>query len=184
MGKVIVVYKSKYGSTKKYAQWLAEELSCDLVENKKITADKLLNYDTIIYGGGLYAGGVNGINLVTNNLDKLSNKKLILFTCGLADTTNKENIDSIKNSISKILSKEMQDKIKVFHLRGSIDYKKLNFVHRAMMKMMYNMLCKRDPETLKNDDKDLIATYGSIVDFTDKSTIKPIIEYVNKSLVN
>lgn len=52
------------------------------------------------------------------------------------------------------------------------------------MKMMYNMLCKRDPETLKNDDKDLIATYGSIVDFTDKSTIKPIIEYVNKSLVN
>lgn len=78
----------------------------------------------------------------------------------------------------------MQDKIKVFHLRGSIDYNKLNFVHRAMMKMMYNMLCKRDPETLKNDDKDLIATYGSIVDFIDKSTIKPIIEYVNKSLVN
>lgn len=151
---------------------------------QKITADKLLNYDTIIYGGGLYAGGVNGINLVTNNFDKLSNKKLILFTCGLADTTNKENIDSIKNSISKILSKEMQDKIKVFHLRGSIDYNKLNFVHRAMMKMMYNMLCKRDPKTLKNDDKDLIATYGSIVDFTDKSTIKPIIEYVNKSLVN
>ena len=35
MEKVIVVYKSKYGSTKKYAQWLAEDLSCDLVENKK-----------------------------------------------------------------------------------------------------------------------------------------------------
>ena len=104
---------------------------------QKITADKLLNYDTIIYGGGLYAGGVNGINLVTNNFDKLSNKKLILFTCGLADTTNKENIDSIKNSISKILSKEMQDKIKVFHLRGSIDYNKLNFVHRAMMKICF-----------------------------------------------
>ena len=47
-----------------------------------------------------------------------------------------------------------------------------------MMKMMYKMLCKKDPKTLKNDDKELIATYGSVVDFTDKSAIKPIVEYV------
>lgn len=178
MGNIIVVYQSKYGSTKKYAEWLAEELSCDLIEKKNISIEKLLEYDTIIYGGGLYAGGISGINLITKNFDKLSNKNLILFTCGLADTNNKENIDSIKNSISKILSVEMQDKIKIFHLRGGIDYKKLNFVHKAMMKIMYNMLCKKDAETLKNDDKDLIATYGDVVDFTNKTTIKPIVEYV------
>ena len=28
----IVVYKSKYGSTKAYAQWIAEELGCEAVE--------------------------------------------------------------------------------------------------------------------------------------------------------
>ncbi len=31
--KTIVVYKSKYGYTKRYAEWIAEELSCDIKEN-------------------------------------------------------------------------------------------------------------------------------------------------------
>ena len=177
MSNTIIVYESKYGSTKKYAEWLSEELFCDLVEKKKTNIDNLLSYDTIIYGGGLYAGGVSGISLITSNFDKISNKKLILFTCGLADTTDKENIDHIKQSLNKILSPEMQDKIKVFNLRGGINYKKLNFIHKTMMKMMYKMLCKKNPETLKQDDKDLIATYGGVVDFTNKSTLTPIIEY-------
>ena len=51
MSNTIIVYESKYGSTKKYAEWLSEELSCDLVEKKKTNIDELLNYDTIIYGG-------------------------------------------------------------------------------------------------------------------------------------
>ena len=178
MNRTVVVYESKYGSTKKYAKWLSEELSCDLIEKKNTTIDKLLGYDTIIYGGGLYAGGVSGIKLITKNFDKISNKNLILFTCGLANTSDKENIAHIKDSLNKVLSTEMQDKIKVFHLRGGIDYKKLNFIHKIMMKMMYKMLCKKDPKTLKNDDKELIATYGSVVDFTDKSFIQPIVEYV------
>ena len=28
--KCLVTYASKYGSTKKYAQWIAEELACDV----------------------------------------------------------------------------------------------------------------------------------------------------------
>ena len=28
----IVVYKSKYGSTKAYAEWIANELSCDICD--------------------------------------------------------------------------------------------------------------------------------------------------------
>ena len=30
----IVIYKSKYGSTKAYAQWIAEELNCEAVDAK------------------------------------------------------------------------------------------------------------------------------------------------------
>ena len=109
MNRTVVVYESKYGSTKKYAKWLSEELSCDLIEKKNTTIDKLLGYDTIIYGGGLYAGGVSGIKLITKNFHKISNKNLILFTCGLADTSDKENIAHIKDSLNKVLSTEMQD---------------------------------------------------------------------------
>ena len=32
----IVLYKSKYGSTKAYAEWIAEELSCEVKEAKGV----------------------------------------------------------------------------------------------------------------------------------------------------
>lgn len=60
MSKIAVVYKSKYGSSKKYAEWIADELKAELFEHSKIKKDDLLKYDTIIYGGGLYAGSISG----------------------------------------------------------------------------------------------------------------------------
>ena len=74
--KTIVVYKSKYGSSKEYAFWIAEELGCEAVDVKNIKIEKLYEYDTIIYGGGLYAEVINGITLITRNLDKLKDKKI------------------------------------------------------------------------------------------------------------
>ena len=45
----IVVYKSKYGSAKQYADWIAGELGCNAVDAKGIKIDDLLKYDTIVY---------------------------------------------------------------------------------------------------------------------------------------
>lgn len=51
--KAIVVYTSKYGTTEKYARWIAEGLHCPAKELQDISAQDLTAYDTIIYGGGL-----------------------------------------------------------------------------------------------------------------------------------
>ena len=59
MSKIAIVYKSKYGSTKKYAQWIAQESSGDLFESSKVKAKKISEYDIIVFGGGLYAGGID-----------------------------------------------------------------------------------------------------------------------------
>ena len=32
----IVIYKTKYGSTKQYAEWIAEELGCDFIDAKNV----------------------------------------------------------------------------------------------------------------------------------------------------
>lgn len=32
MKKTAVIYKTKYGSTKKYAEWIAQNLSCDIFD--------------------------------------------------------------------------------------------------------------------------------------------------------
>lgn len=178
MNKPVVIYKSKYGATGKYAKWIAEDLSCDIYERSKVKLMDLESYNTIIYGGGLYAGGVKGIDLLTKNFDKLCNKNLILFTCGLADPSNKENTDHIKTSLNKIFTSQMREKIKVFHLRGSINYAKLSPVHKAMMAMLHKIISGKDPQSLNNEDKQMLSTYGKSVDFTNKATILPIIKYI------
>lgn len=180
MKKIAVVFQSKYGATKKYAEWIAEELSCDLFERKNIKSADLEPYDIIVYGGGLYAGGVSGIDILTKNFDKLCYKNLILFTCGLADPLDKENTDHIKQSLNKALPAQMQEEIKVFHLRGAIDYAKLGLAHKAMMAMLYKMTTKKDYESLKNEDKEFISTYGKTVDFTNRSMALPIVNYIRE----
>ena len=103
MNKTMVMYFSIYGTTKKYAEWIAEELSGDIYDIKNVTIDVLLNYDTIILGNGLYAGKINGTNIILENYELLKNKKIILYTCGLADYNEEKNINAIKTRIEKII---------------------------------------------------------------------------------
>ena len=80
MSKTLVIFESKYGSTKRYAEWVADALSCSLLERKCVRPSDLEAADTIIYGGGLYAGGVSGIKLLIKNWNLISNKNVVLFT--------------------------------------------------------------------------------------------------------
>ncbi len=181
MKNAVVVYSSKYGSTKKYAEWIASDLSCELFEKKDITAKKLKQYDTIIYGGGLYAGGVNGIQLITKAFDQIKDKNLVVYTCGLADLQDPNNVQSIRKSLNKVFTQEMQDNIQVFHLRGAIDYSKLSTVHKIMMGTLHKMLLKKDAAARTNEDNQFLETYGKSVDFTDKQSLSPLLYHV-KSL--
>ncbi|CCQ94571.1 conserved hypothetical protein [[Clostridium] ultunense Esp] len=176
MDKIAVVYKSRYGSTKKYAQWIAEDAKADLYECSQMDINKLMEYDTIIYGGGLYASRIAGVSIITKNYNILKDKRIIVFTVGLAGTENKEIFTPIIEK--NFPSEELRESIKFFHLRGGIDYKKLGIVHKSMMAMLKTMLSKKNANELSNEDKELLATYGGKVDFIDRTTIKPLITFL------
>lgn len=178
MNKTAVIFQSKYGATKRYAQWLAEALSCDIFDRKAVKATDLDPYDTIVYGGGLYAGGVLGIDLLTKNFDRLLDKNLILFTCGLADPADSSNTGNIRQSLNRVLTAPMREKVKIFHLRGAIDYRKLGAADKAMMALLHKMTLKKDYDSLRNEDKEMLATYGQVVDFTDKAALLPLVDYI------
>lgn len=177
MGTVVVIYKSKYGSTKKYAEWISNALNCDLFESSNIPIDKVIEYDTIIYLGGLYASGINGVSLITKKFEKLKQKELIVCTVGLADP----NIESqFKPIIDKNFTEEMKNSIRIFHLRGGINYKELGMIHKSMMAMLKKTVKNKKEEELTDEDRTMLNTYGDVVDFTDEKTIEPIISYVRE----
>ena len=84
-----VIYYSKYGSTAQYARWIAEALGpgAELIDARarKLKYRDLAPYDTIVYGGGSYSGGIKGVELITKNWSKgLASKRVIVFAVGVA----------------------------------------------------------------------------------------------------
>ena len=171
--KILVAYTSKYGSTRKYAEWIASALDADLFASQAVEPKVLSQYDVVIYGGGLYAGGIAGVKRVTIN----PCKNLIVFTVGLADP-NSTDYSAI---INKNFTPELLAKTKFFHLRGGIDYKKLGPIHKVMMAMMKGMIQRKPESEREAADKEFLNTYNSKVNFEDKQTIDSVIAYV-KSL--
>lgn len=176
----IVLYGSQYGTTERYAKWIAEQMECEVRSYKNVKPENLEQYDTIIFGGGLYAGGLSGVKILTGNYERIKSKNIIVFTCGLADPNDTDNILHIREGLEKAMGKELFQQITLFHLRGGIDYKKLSLKHKAMMAMLHKMLKNKDYDSLRQEDKDMVDTYGGIVDFVNLETALPIITYVKQ----
>lgn len=170
--KTVVVYRSSTGFTKNYATWLSEELKCDLFEGRKTKIDDLLKYDNIIYGGGLYAVGINGIKLITKNIDKLKGKKIIVFAVG-ASPIREETTKQLREAN---IPTELSSQIKFFYLRGGFDYNRLS----PFMKLLMNLKKLQVKATQDNnpDAKGFLASYERPMDFTNKKYIKPILDSI------
>lgn len=170
--KSMIVYGSEYGTTKKYAEKLSELTGVEVCSYDKV--QNLAAYDRIIYLGGLYAGGVKGLKHTIKLLRP--NIALTIATVGLADVLNKENIDNIRKSIRNQIPNTMYNKAELFHLRGGIDYGKLNFKHKTLMSLLYKSVKKTPAEKRTAEVNALIETYNKGIDFMDFDTLKPIVE--------
>ena len=172
----IVIYKSKYGSTKTYAEWIAEELSCKAVDAKQVKIDDLSDYDTIIYGGGLYAEVIAGITLITKNMEKLSGKKLIVYTTGITPLDCRDYYD--KMVIEKNFKEDTASQVKVFNFLGKMVLEELSLVHRTALKTLKKIMSsKENPSEMEKLLVDLCDADG---DFTDRNAIVDLINYAKE----
>ena len=172
----IIVYGSQYGSAEKYAKELAKRLGFECIRFEDV--GDINAYETIVYIGSLYAGGVQGMKKTLKKLNKVESKRIVIATVGLADPTDKENIEHIRTNMKSQLSAEVFGSAKIFHLRGAIDYSKLNFLHKKMM----GLLCKKAaslPEEQKNAEvRAMLETYNKQVDFIDFNSLEPIVDCI------
>jgi len=172
--KTIVIYKTKYGATKTYADWIAEELGCESVNAKDVKADDLLQYDTIIYGGGLYAEIINGVSLITKNIGMLKDKKIIVYTTGITPIDVRAYYDG--EVLEKNFKNGVPENVRIFNFLGKMKLDELSFVHRAALKSLKKIMsAKENPSDMI---KLLIELCDADGDFCDKAQIDSLLEYV------
>lgn len=170
----IVIYKTKYGATKKYAEWIAEELTCEAVDAKKITVDDIMKYDTIIYGGGLYAEIINGVHVLTKNMDKLKDKRIAVYTTGITPIDCRDYYD--KMVIEKNFKEGVPENVRVFNYLGKMVIDELSLVHKTALKTLKKIMSGKENPT--EMEKLLVELCDADGDFCDKEAIGELIEYV------
>ncbi|MBN2219094.1 MAG: flavodoxin [Kosmotogaceae bacterium] len=178
MSRTVVLYKTRYGSSKKYAEWIAEEVQGDLFDIEDVDPERLQDCDCIVFGGSLYATGIIGLSTIKENFESIENKKVIIFSVG-ASPARTEVIEDIK---AKNFSPEIAEKIEFFHLRGGFDFKRLRLVDKILMTLLKSKLKakRRRGEELSSDEKGMLAAYKTAVDFTNRKAIEPIVESVRR----
>ena len=170
----IIIYGSQYGTTRKYADELAKRTNIECKSYEDVI--DIEQYNTVIYIGGLYAGGVLGMKKTLAKISQCQNKKIIIVTVGLADPMDADNTDNIKSNMKRQLSKELYENAHIFHFRGGIDYSYLNFKHKTMMGLLYKKAVGLPEEKKTAEIKAMIETYNQKVDFVDFESLNQLID--------
>jgi hypothetical protein len=86
----LVVYSSKYGSTKEYAEWIAEDIGADIKRLSDVTDADLDSHDVIVFGSYLHIGKIVDVDFLQKKWSLLSQKRVVLFTVSGAGPGSEE----------------------------------------------------------------------------------------------
>lgn len=173
MKKGIIVYQSKYGATKKYAEWLQDMTDYHCIEISEALVNEVAQYEIIVLCGGIYASGITGLSFIKKNIDKLKNKKMAIFCVGASPYD--------ESAFAEIKAHNLKDNLRdipLFYGRGAWNESKMKFMDRTLCKMLQKSVAKKDPSTYEPWMKALMCASGQDCDWTDKKYLIPLIEYL------
>lgn len=172
--KTVVIYHSQTGFTKRYAQWIAEATEADCFDYSIAKKKNLDSYDNIIFGGWAFAGGISKLNWFKSNVEKWSNKRLIVFCVGASPIENPDVALALKQNFDKPELKNVH----AFYCPGGLNYEKMPTPSKLMMKLFVKTLKKKKDKT--EEEETMIKMISSSYDISDKKYIEPILECLNK----
>lgn len=171
--KVIVVYKSKTGFTKRYAEWISKELKCEISNYKNLNGFSLENYDFVIYGSRMYAGKVDGLKDMKKMFVNNEGAKLIVFATGATPCEVKDTIDTAWKAN---FSEQELEIIPHFYMQSGLNYEKMSIGDRLIMKLFAKILSSKKDKS-KEDDGCQQAIVESH-DISSKEYIEPLVRFV------
>ena len=97
----LIVYGSKYGTTRRYAEELSRLTGLPAIPCGEF--HRLAEGSILVYLGALYAGGVLGLKQTVKGLSLREGQRLIVATVGLADPKIPQNRAHICAALQKQL---------------------------------------------------------------------------------
>ena len=197
----IVLYTSKYGAAETYAQWIAEALGCCAVPLDKFSKKELQGYDTVIYGGGVQAGGIRGLEQFTKwikgdlKLRQMAKRGTIseaeaaeigafdrqyyIFAVGISLDSEENRLQLRDINFDKNWLRELP----CFFLPGAFDPAKLAGVDKAIIKVATKMFLDKPEAQAAAEDMQVLRYFETGCDLIDRTRTTALIEAVKSGVV-
>ena len=174
MKRGIILYRSKYGAAKRYANWLAQATGFDCVEIGKADIDAVRQVPAVILCGGIYAGGIGGIGWIQAHWQALQGCKLAVFAVGASPW----DADALRELRARNLKPPME-KIPCFYGRGAWDESVMGFRDRVLVKLLKKMTAKQDPAGYEPWQAALMSAGSGLADWTDRAYLRPLLDAID-----
>ena len=136
--RTLVLYVSKTGNTKKYAEEIAQAVHADLLPGRKFKPKMIEKYDTIVFGGWVMGNAIRGLDKFLMHYEQMKEKNVLIFSCGMSMVTAQTRADMISSNILDLYH------VRYYQLRGSFDYSKLGPIQKLLMSNSLRMVAN-DP---------------------------------------
>lgn len=165
--KVLVLYESKTGYTRRYAEWISEELKAELLTLKEVSLSRIRAADLLIFGGNIRGSVISGQEKMRRLAQKAGGKTTFYFGVGMRPVTPRTlELLHKNNGIAETL----------FYFRGGLDKDALSPGDRTMLRI-YQAMPKRRRE-IHPEDEQLLRDLHIPGDFSDREQIRPLLEAV------
>lgn len=186
MKKAIVIYSSKRGSTKQYAEWIADELAgdceCELVRFGDSKGYNLYEYDLIVYGGWIRGSGIVDFDNFRKNLDMELLSRMIIFGCGIANETPENYMQVWSLNVGKI-DPHNEGKSILYILGGRYDPAQVTGFDGMLMKVCKKVLTSGKTKDGEAEADMMLSRIENGCDLVKKDNIASLIKDCKKKLV-
>lgn len=172
MENTVVIYQGKYGATRQYAEWIAEELDCEIYPLDKFRRSTLPDYDNIIFGGALQAGAIKGFDLIQkNHMDFLIRRqKVVAFAVGIS-VDDPENRRQIRETN---LTRKGLEGMNLYYCKGAFDPSSVKGAEKFIVNLSMKTLYK-EKERWTEYQEQLYHDMSEGANYVDRKYIEPIV---------
>lgn len=166
------MHASKYGSARRYAEWVASSVAAPAVSADEVSAAELAAQDIVVLCASIYGPKLRGSDLLRDAMRCGTSTRWILVTVGLSDPALTSKRDEL---VAGSFDEPLRELLTVVHVRGAMDRERLTFVERSMMAGIRTALAaKRDRTAEEQAMLDVLEPVR--VDLTDRAAIAPVVE--------
>ena len=170
MKKIAVVYSSKSGHTKQYADWLKEEIDdVDVIPAATFSPSQTMAYKLIIFACGVYGDKLSIMDFVKKNITAMAPQKTMIMAVSWYTNDSEE---AQKKLIEENYPEQFKNTVPLFVLNSGIDKKSLSAMDKMKLTAAQVMIDKKDGRS--SDDINALAIIKGYSDQTSKDNLASI----------